>query len=408
MKILVVSQHFYPESFRINDWALSLHKMGHEVTVLTGLPNYPKGELFSGYSFLGGPYTEDWQGIKIVRTPIITRGHYKGIRLVANYFSFALIGIIVGFLRLHKDFDRIFIYQTSPVLMSIPGVVIGRLYKIPIDFWVQDLWPQTLVAMGQLKEGGRLYGLWERFIGYLYSKCDRVLVTSLMIQKTLQQKFPSCSVHYFPNWAEDLFLEPLEKMSPLPVEIQKQWPKSGFCVLFAGNIGLAQDFGNLIDAASLLDDHNDIHFVIAGDGSAKIEVLKEIRLRELQDRFTFIGNHPLEVMPSLFAQSDALLVSLKKDPLFAMTAPSKIQPYMASGKPIIAALDGEGAEIVAFRSRCGIAPGASNPRALADALVKLKTMDQNDRDQLGKNARNYYFEHFDKNKVLDAFVRLES
>jgi colanic acid biosynthesis glycosyl transferase WcaI len=405
MKVLIVSQHFYPESFRINDLASSLSQQGHDVTVICGLPNYPKGQLFPGFSFFKGPYREDWRGFHILRVPVVTRGSRKGLRLVLNYFSFALLGLVVGFWRLGRDYDRILIYQTSPVLMALPGVFLGRVHKIPVDLWVQDLWPQTLVAMGILKPQSLAYRLWDRFVDYLYKQCVRVFVTSQKIELLLKNKLPGLKVQYLPNWAEDIFLPNSRERAQLPDEIMNQWPHGGFNVLFAGNIGLAQDFFNLIEAADRLRDREEIYFLVAGDGSARLEAMREIKKRDLQQKFVFLGAYPLEVMPALFAKADALLVSLKKDYLFSMTAPSKLQPYMASGRPLIAALDGEGAEIVASRAQCGLAAGAGDPQGLADCILKLSSMNPKDREQLGKNGQNYYFTHFAKEKALELFLQ---
>lgn len=406
MKLLIVTQHFWPENFRINDFATDLVARGHDVTVLTSLPNYPKGKLFDGYSFVKGPYKQTWNGVKIIRSPIVTRGSKKGLRLIINYFSFAFLGSIIALMRLPRDFERIFVYQTSPVFMGIPAIVFKLVHKIPIYFWVLDLWPDTLVSLGIVNKDGRALKLLNIIVNWMYSKCDKILVPSNQIQVLLQTQIADKNkIEYFPQWAEDLFLQK-DFCSDSENLVSKIIPKSGFNVLFSGNIGVAQDFETILQAAVILKDHTDINFVIVGDGHLKNYIAKEAKRLGVEKNFILRGAFPLELMPVIYKYSDALLVSLKKDPLFEMTVPSKVQAYMASGRPVIAALDGEGAEIIQ-RANCGMVAGSGNPEKLAECILHLKDMSQSEREMLGKNASSYYRTHFLKTKVIQQFQMME-
>ena len=248
MKILIVTQHFWPENFRINDFALELKQQGHQVTVLTGLPNYPKGELFSGFGFFKGPYRENWQGVEIVRTPIITRGPNKGFRLVLNYFTFAVIGSLVALLRLRGPFDRSFVHQTSPVFMGIPAIVYKIFTGTPVYFWVLDLWPETLVTLKIVKHNSLVVKVLNRVVRWIYSHCEKVLVPSNKIRYQIgRMGVPREKTVYFPYWAEDVFLK--KDFSIHQESIVRRLMPKGFNVVFSGNVGVAQGFSNLVEAA---------------------------------------------------------------------------------------------------------------------------------------------------------------
>jgi colanic acid biosynthesis glycosyl transferase WcaI len=394
MKILIVSQYFWPENFRINDLAAGLVERGHEVTVLTGIPNYPDGHFFPGYSLLR-KIRQDYCGVRIIRVPLIARGAGGRLRLMLNYASFAFFASIMAPFICRGDFDVIFVYQPSPVTVGIPAIVLKKLKRIPLFFWVQDLWPESLSATGAVRSPVILDGV-KRLVRFIYERCDKILVQSTafiaMIEK--HQVAPE-RIIFFPNSVEKIYkptvAEPdFEGLSLLP---------SGFRIMFAGNIGAAQDFETILAAAEKLRKYKDIHWIILGDGRARRWVESQIVKQGLSDCFHLLGRHPMETMPHYFSFADVLLVTLKRDPIFALTIPAKIQSYMACGKPIVAALDGEGGRLVA-ESGAGLFSPAEDADALADAIISMYQMPKDQRENMGKCGIRYCEDNFERDMLI--------
>ncbi len=400
MKILIVSQYFYPERFRINDIAQGLIEQGHEVSVLTGLPNYPEGSFFKGYSFFG-PYQENHQGINIIRVPIIPRGKKKGLQLALNYLSFFITSTILAPFFLKERYDKIFVYQLSPVTAAFPAVVMKWLKNIPIVFWVTDLWPETLEATGIVKRKWIL-DLWGKFVKFLYDQSDVILVTS----KGFTDKIAARGVHpgkirYWPQWGEEIFAKNIIQEDAVG---EGEIPE-GFKVMFAGNIGTSQGFETIVAAAEKLKDHQDIKWVILGDGLRRPWIEEQIKKRGLEKCFFLLGSRALEAMPAYYQKSDVLLASLKKDPLFAITVPAKVQSYLPSGKPLIVSMDGEGAELL-NDAQAGISCAADSVDELAEAVLSLYRMSQEEREILGARAREYFFKNFEREKLLNQLIEI--
>jgi glycosyltransferase involved in cell wall biosynthesis len=399
VRVLIVTQYFWPENFRINDLALGLLERGHEVTVFTGKPNYPEGRFFPGYGFFGRT-EEDFRGVRVLRTPLLPRGSGGRLRLALNFLSFALIGSLLAPLRCKGAFDAILVYEPSPVTVGLPALVLKRAKHIPLLFWVQDLWPETLSATGVVNSAWILKRV-ERLVRYIYRRCDLILVQSRAFNARIEALgAPAEKLRYFPNSAEALYR---------PTEAEAQSPASsvplpnGFRVMFAGNIGAAQDFATILAAAERLRAQRDIHWTILGDGRMQGWVESEIARRNLHDTVHLLGRHPLRSMAHFFASADAMLVTLKQDPVFALTIPSKVQSYLASGRPIIAALDGEGARVIG-ESGAGIAAGAGDAAALAEGVLRLYRMSRAEREEMGARGRRYFEQHFERNLLL---ARLE-
>ncbi len=393
MHILIISQYFWPENFRINELALSLKNKGHKVTVLTGQPNYPEGRFFKGYGFLK-KNREVFNGVQIIRVPIFTRGKGGFFKLFLNYSSFVLSAGILGPVLCRGKYDIIFVYEPSPITVGIPAIVMKKFKKAPIIFWVQDLWPETLPAVGVITSETILQsvGLMVRFI---YSQCDRILIQSKSFRASVE-KYTSRTekILYFPNSAEELY-QPLKYQVDAP---EGELIPTGFKVMFAGNIGVAQGFATILDAADLLKEYNEIHWVILGDGRMRTWIEGEIKRRDLVKTFHLLGKYPIETMPLFFSYSDALLVTLKKDPIFSLTIPAKLQSYLACGKPIIAALDGAGA-VVVDESQSGLVCQPDNSNELANAVLKMYNMPEKKREKMGAKGREY-FETFFEGKML--------
>lgn len=396
MKILVVTEHFWPENFRINDLVSGLCARGHEITVLTGWPNYPGGEIFTEFSAAPENFSR-YAAAKIVRVPIIPRGT-RSWKLLLNYLSFVLSASTLGVWRLRRQkFDVIFVFEPSPVTVGLPAALLRRLKRAPVAFWVLDLWPETLSAIGVVRSrlGLAMVG---KLVSFIYRHCDLILAQSKSFITHIARYAPAnTDIRYFPNWAE--VLGAAEQSAP---EINRC--DGMFSVLFAGNVGQAQDFPAILAAAEQLRHHPDIRWLIVGDGRHAAWVREEIERRDLGSTVLMLGRFALERMPSFFLHADALLVSLKSDPIFSMTIPGKVQSYLAAGIPLLGMLDGEGARVIE-EAGAGLACAAGDSSALAHAVLKLKAMPLAERKSMGDNGRIYSLREFDRDGL---FLQLES
>ena len=395
MRILLISQYFWPENFQINDVAIGLKDRGYDVTVLTGIPNYPGGKAFQGYTSFAFQ-TESFNGIPVVRTPHLLRARGRGRDLALNFLSFALSASLSAVCRLGKTFDIIFVYEPSPITVGLPAVLLKKLRKIPFVFWVQDLWPESLTATGAVRSTLIVRAVAE-MVKFIYRHCDRILIQSRAFIEPIQKLgVESDRIYYLPNSAETLY-------SPIPPTSARLpdvgWP-AGFRVLFAGNVGAAQDFPTILSAAETLKSYRDIHWIILGDGRMLNWVRQEVDSRGLTRNVHLLGRFPAESMPHFFSLAEVLLVTLKKDPIFSITIPSKIQAYLACGKPIIAALDGEGSRII-NEAEAGVTCEAEDPQALVDGVMKMYKMNSKDRQKLGLKGRQYFEQNFEREKLID-------
>jgi glycosyltransferase involved in cell wall biosynthesis len=399
MKILIVSQYFWPENFRINDLGLGLQERGHEIHVLTGKPNYPKGTFYDGYSFFKKG-NEEYKGIKIFRSNLFPRGKGSGLKLMVNYFSFAFFSSVKALFHKEK-YDLIFAYEPSPITVGIPAIVISKKLKIPLYFWVQDLWPESVSAAGQLNNKIVLKSL-NNLTKWIYKNSTLILIQSEGFREyILNQDVENDKIIYYPNSTEALYnlIEPSKDVLGL-------MPKVPFTIMFAGNIGESQDFECILEAAKILKDKSsDINFVILGNGRKKEFVLEKITEYNLENSFHLLGSFPVNKMPHFFACADVLLVTLKKKKIFSLTIPSKVQSYLACGKPIIGALDGEGANVI-LESKSGLVAPSGDYKQLANKIFEIYKMDNQQRLKLGKNARTYYVENFEREKLIDNLIEL--
>ncbi len=395
MKILIVSQYFWPEEFRINDLAAGLMQRGHSVTVLTGKPNYPDGRVFAGHSPFR-PCRGRHEGVDICRVPLLPRGNGGGFRLALNYLSFALMACIVGPVLARGDYDAVIVFEPSPITVGLPGRLFSALKKAPMYLWVQDLWPDTLVATGAIRTRWMLF-LVELFVRFVYRGCSRILIQSQAFRESVEQVGGDPNrILYFPNTAESVYR--LIDVSAAAEE-DGRLPR-GFRVVFAGNIGAAQDFPTILSAAEKLAGLPQIQFIIIGDGRYRNWLKKEVNKRGLAATICLIDRQPIEKMPLFFSVSDVLLVTLRKDPVFALTIPSKVQSYLACGRPIVGALNGEGARIIG-ESGAGLCAPAGDAEALATAIRRIFQMSTSERIEMGKRGSEYYAVHFERELLLD-------
>ena len=400
VRILLISQYFWPESFRINDVVALLQDEGCEVTVLTGQPNYPGGTIFPGYraAAMGRDgLTPDYE---ILRVPLVTRGKGGAVRLAANYLSFVLTASLFGpWLLRGRRFDVIFVYGVSPILQALPAILLRRLKRAPLVLWVQDLWPQSLEVTGYVRNRTVL-GLVGRLTAWIYRHCDLVLGQSQAFVRTITPMAGGVPVEMFPTPGDiDRGAGPGEPPVVLP---------EGFNVVFAGNLGTAQALPTILDAAQMLRERAYVRFVFVGDGSQKSWLEQKVRARGLGN-VLLLGRYPPESIPQILSQASVLLATLGKSDILAQTIPAKISTYFKAARPIVAALDGEGGEVVAA-SGAGIACPAEDAAALARAIVELAACSPERRAQMGAAGRAYYEQMFEPvmltRRLVSLFERL--
>ncbi len=386
MRVLIVSQYFWPESFRINDVVRSLVEMGVNVNVLTGKPNYPEGAHFHGYR-AWGCQTESFMGAMVYRLPLFARGKGSAWRLAFNYLSFVFSGLIFApWMLWRKRYDVVFVYAPSPILQVIPAVWIAWIKGAKLVTWVQDLWPESLRATGFFRKP-MILGSVAAVVRWIYRKNDLLLVQSQAFVEPVVQMSGRTPVIYHPNPGELAFSKPsLDGPCPLNLE-------PGFNVVFAGNLGTVQALETLLDAAEFLLPCLEIRLVLIGSGSRSAWLEKQVMHRQLKN-VRLPGRFSADVMPGILSQASVLLVSLIRSPIMSQTVPGKVQVYLASGRPIIAALDGEGARVV-MESGAGLVCPAEDATALAKAILQLRATSAEELKRMGESGRRYYDENFD-------------
>lgn len=388
-KILIVTQYYYPEPFLVNEIIENLNERGYKLTVLTGLPNYPEGEIYKGYE----SGTSNENGIEIIR--VNTRPRKKGkLNLFLNYFSFALKGAIKS-MKLKDNYDVIYVYQLSPVFIAIPALIYKLKYKKKVLLYCLDLWPQSLIA-GGIKKKSLIYNIFLLISKLIYINVDRIQISSSSFENYFREELKiNKKLNYSPQYANDIFLD-----SHIGNEVN--FNKDKVNVLFAGNLGEMQSIETIIKAVNI-SDNSKLHFHIIGDGSNKDNLIKLVSELNVKDRITFHGRKPVELMPKYYENADGLIVSLKNDDIISYTLPGKVQTYMASGKMIMGSINGEAAEIIE-ESKCGLVSPAEDVQMLSDNLNKFCRMNIEDRKQFGHNGFEYYKANFTKEMFMKNLI----
>lgn len=386
MKLLFVSQHFYPEAFRINDICFSLAKRGHDVTVLTGLPNYPEGKIYPGYEH-GKNRDQIINGVHIIRCSLIGRGK-NILQFGLNYLWFAISGSLKA-KKIKEQFDLVFSYQTSPVTMAWPAIQVKKMQGIPLIIHCLDQWPISITA-GPFHKGSLPYKFFYKLSVNTYNKADLITITSKSFEQYFNEELKISSeqygLKYWPQYAEDEYAQTTTNRDGV------------FDLLYAGNIGPAADVETIMYAAVKLKDNKKIHFHIVGDGMNRQNCETICRENNLSN-VTFYGSHPVSEMNEYYSKADAFLITMKDNPVVNYTLPAKMQSYMLAGKPIIGAINGETMRVIT-ESDCGLCVKSGDYGGLAEIIAKL-AMDEDDLAGKGENARNYYEEHFNKEILLD-------
>jgi glycosyltransferase involved in cell wall biosynthesis len=394
LKVLILSQYYFPENFRINEVVQTLAAKGVHVEVLTGKPNYPQGIVFAGYQ-ARGCVQETIQGWPVHRVPLFPRGRGP-LRLALNYLSFVLSASIFGPRLLRgREFDAILVFAPSPILQAIPAIGLGRMKNCPVLLWVQDLWPESLAATGHVTHRGMLK-LAEYAVRWIYQRVDLLLVQSKSFIPEVRALAGTTPIVYHPNSFPDY----ATALSGPAVECPEL--DCAFPVVFTGNMGSAQAVEVVLEAASILREHQDIRFVMIGDGSKRDWMMQQTAERGLSN-LVFPGRFPVEAMPAVMEKAAALLVTLSDTEIFRLTIPSKVQAYLAAGRPILACLNGAGAQIIE-EARAGLTVPAEDASALARAVVALHAMPAQERLDMGAHGRRYYEAHFFHDRLVDDLI----
>ena len=398
MRLLILSQYFWPETFIINDLARLLADRQVEVTVLTGKPNYPGGKVLDGYKS-HGVQREHVGDVEVIRLPLVPRGRGSSARLTINYLSFIASASLIGPFALRgRSFDAVFVYGTSPLLKALAAIVLAGLKKAPLIVWVQDLWPESLSATGHVRNRTVL-AIVGALVRAIYRRADLILVQSRAFHDpvAVYSDHPD-KIRYYPN----LYESPAPGALVPAVESLVERLGQSFSVVFAGNIGTAQSPETILEAARLLKPDRDITIVLVGSGS-RDRWLAEEAVRLGLDNLVFAGRFAPDEMSHIFAAASALLVTLAPEPPFALTVPSKIQAYLAAGRPIVAALDGEAARIIA-EAGAGFCVPAGSAADLAETIRTLQRMPLEQREALGARGRDYFEGNFEPHKLTTDLI----
>lgn len=385
MNILVMSQFYFPEQFRITDICESLAEKGNKVTVLTGLPNYPKGHIEKGYRWLK-KRKEKINGVNVIRNWEIGRRKGNFFRML-NYFSYAFSASIRA-VFMGKKYDVVYVYQLSPILMAIPGIIYKKIYKKRLVLYCLDLWPESLKA-GGVKENSKIYKIFEKISNWIYKSADEILVTSKSFCDNLKSR-TNKDIHYLPQYAE----------SNLKLKVSSK-KTNQVNLIFAGNIGKAQSIDTIIKAAKIVQEkENNIYFHIVGNGSELENCKKQA---ENLKNIKFYGQKNTKEMQDFYNMADAMLVTLSDDTFSNMTLPGKVQACMKTGNAIIAAANGE-TKMIIEEARCGYVVNAEKPKELAEAILKFYSLTKEEIAEMEKNSSNYYKNNFEKEIVIEKLL----
>lgn len=392
--ILVISQYFYPENFRINDICTEWVKRGYKVTVLTGIPNYPRGRYFDGYGLLR-KRKETYHGVSIIRIPLIPRGN-NSIMLVLNYISFVLSGLFWQlFTKISADY--VFIFEVSPMTQALPGVWYSRRKGIPCFLYVTDLWPENVEVVAGIRNK-HILGLIGAMVDYIYERCDKIFTSSKsFIDAIAMRGVPRDKLEFWPQYAEDHYT-PIDRAVAQAPEVPRD---DMFNIVFAGNIGFAQGLDILPKVASMLRSQGEqVRFNIVGDGRFKGNLITMVKQYDVADMFNFIDKQPHHRIPHFMAVCDAALICLSKSRVFSMTLPAKTQSCLACGIPMLVSADGE-IQSVVEESDAGLCSSAGDVEGLVRNIRRLMSMSYSELNEMRENARKYYKARFDKVLLLD-------
>jgi colanic acid biosynthesis glycosyl transferase WcaI len=403
-KILVVSQYFWPESFRINELVLELQKRGFSIEVLTSTPNYPSGKPFSDFITNPSKY-KDYSGIKVHRVPQILRGNSR-IMLALNYLSFVISASIYSLLKLRaRKFDLIFAVQLSPIFSVIPAIVCKKIIGVPLYFWVLDIWPDSAISGGIKSK--LIISFLKRLCVYIYSSADTLFLSSNGFKAKINQMGVTKSKFvYFPQWIETDYIGKIPLASSEDNEVKHliAGTQDKIIFTFTGNIGEAQDFPNILRGLKNCRRLKDIIVLVIGDGRYKKELIKRIQAEELDDIVICLGQYPARYMPLFYYYSDYLIVSLKDSPISSYTLPGKIQSYMSSSRPLIGMINGEARQVIEDAG-CGFTVASGDHIGFSAMLDQCCELEVVERKKLGKMGKSYSYKNFRLESLVDRIIQ---
>lgn len=385
--ILVNTQYFYPEQFRINDICQEWVKQGHKVTVITGIPNYPMGKYYKGYG-LFKKRREIWNGIEIRRIPLIPRGRGP-IGMVLNYFSYVISGFFwAKFTKLKTDL--VFNFEVSPMTQVKVGCWFAKRRNIPNYLYVQDLWPENVQVVTGINNPLIINPI-RRMVDKIYAQCDHIFTTSPSFVEDIKLRVKDKDkVSYLPQYAED-FYKPKKKEECNAPEIPDD---DSFKIIFTGNIGKAQGLDILPKVAKDIDG---VKFIIVGEGRYQDEFIKEIKELKVEEKFILVGKKPAELIPDYLCKCDAAFLSFADNSLWNKTIPAKLQSYMACGMPIIAHAEGETKRII-NKHECGL---TSQIKDIEGLIKNINIIKLSDLEGYKINSLMYYKNNFDSTRFFD-------
>lgn len=393
-RILVVTQHFWPENFRINDIVEGFLQDGLEVDVLCGLPNYPKGEWFDGYG-PQGPWEEHYGSAQVFRAKEWPRKGNTSLNIFLNYVSWPLYAA-AALDRLPGGYDAVFCFNTSPVLMCWPAIRYARKHKIPFTSYVLDLWPENLYSVLPVSNK-LLRRIAQGVSDHLYKQADRLIAMSEPLQQRLCERTgkPKSAVAAIPQYCEDFYAVPQHDAA-----LEERFA-GRFNLVFTGTFTPAQSLDMVLRAVleARAAGAENLHLLLVGDGMSRESLQTLAQELHAGDAVTFYGSVPAKEVPKFTALADALLISLSDSPDLGLTVPGKLASYMAAGKPILASMNGAGFAAVQ-QSGGGLVSPACDQHALAENMLRLTTMTETDRAALGAKAKEYYLAHYRRAELL--------
>ncbi len=398
-RILIISQHFWPENFRISDIAQGFYENDIEVDVVCGIPNYPNGIIPEGYGFFKN-LKQNYAGVNVYRAWEITRKGNSSLRIFLNYISFPFFASFKILSLLNKKYDAVFCYETSPVYMIFPAIIYSKLKKVPLTSYVLDLWPENLYSVLPI-QNKFLRNLLKITSDWHYKKSDKLIAMSPSLNDVLKKVTNKTSdkIATIPQYCEELY-----ETEIFNKELSEKY-KNYFKIVYAGNISPAQNLEVLIRAIKIIKNKSitDIKCIIVGDGMSKNDIENLVKAEDVSEYFDFFGSKPVDDMPIYHTLADALFASLRKSDDIGLTIPAKITSYLAAKRPILTSMDGEGSKVIT-KANCGFCAAADDEIHLAENIIKLYNLSQEDRDLLSKNALTYHLENHQRNKVLNQLI----
>lgn len=397
MRILLVTQYFYPEVFKSNDLAFELAKRGHHVDALVGIPNYPEGKYFKGYGIFKKRH-EVINGVNVYRVFQTPRGK-GGWRLPVNYFSFVIFGCLRVLFQFawKKKYDCIIGHEPSPIFQAYPALLLRKLRKTPFYYWIMDLWPDAMKSGGGVKNE-KVLNYVDKMVKGIYKRTDKILITSERFREPIAAKGDLADkIIYFPNWSDDILQ--MDESYVIP-----QLPE-GFKIMIAGNLGKSQNLEAVTEVMLGLKDISEVKWVFVGGGSRKEWLENFIKENGLGDKAVCLGQYPFKAMPAFYKQADAMLVTLRAGfPHLEAVVPARLQSYMSASRPVLAMIGCGGADIIED-SKCGYAVPAGDSEALIQVIKEKVLKDRAGFEQMGKNGRDYYMKNY---RLVDCIDNLES